>query len=215
MPLDLMGTKFKYMTDNAIESAKAVINCERCSSDAPTYMIEAILDHDVNDDIDDVDPIDLDEGRALCLSCIRAIPLRCLRPRQSELHVQAVVNHHFPKGTLSGEERFNRAVEICDEMRRTPKVFMFLQCQDWPTCCGEFTEYVGREPANGNDFTDYECWDEADSFIANFSLSDFYPLDKIEVLSSMSLFHCIHCDHKFWVFQYSGLFWAGPTKHDA
>ena len=201
-----MGTKFRYVSDDALDAAKAAINCEKCSSPEPAYIVEAVF-QDGSDD-----PDELDFERALCVNCIRTIPLRNLIPIFPELQIQAAVNRHFPKGTLSGEARFKRAVDLCDEVRRTPKIFMFLQNHDWPTCCGDVTEYIGSEPKEGSDFAEYKCWNE-DEFLAKFKLSDFYPLNEIEVLHSMALFKCVNCPDKYWVFQYSGLFWQGPKKN--
>ena len=198
-----MGTIFRYIADDALNAAKAAVDCEKCASPDHAFIVEAVLQ--VGGD----DPDELDFGRALCVNCIRSIPQRNLIPIFPELQIQAVVNRHYPKGTLSGEDRFKKAVDICDEVRRTPKIFMFLQNHDWPTCCGDVTEYIGNEPTIGSEFADYKCWNE-DEFLANFKLSDFYPLDKIEVLYSMALFNCVTCPEKYWVFQYSGLFWSGP-----
>ena len=194
-----VGTLFRYVSDPALKLAETDTTCDRCQSRAVSYEVEVQLDVDTQY-----------EFHALCVDCSRSLPLRVFRARHSELGIQSAVNHHHPKGTLSGEQRLNRTVDICDEIRRTPKILMFLQNDDWPTCCGELTEFVGENPPTGHDYSEYECWDDPDSFIAQFKLSDFYPLHKMQVMRTMSLFHCLHCPSKYWVFQFSGLFWPGP-----
>ena len=86
-----MGTKFRYISDDALDAAKAAINCEKCSSPEPAYIVEAVF-QDGSDD-----PDELDFERALCVNCIRTIPLRNLIPIFPELQIQAAVNRHFPR----------------------------------------------------------------------------------------------------------------------
>lgn len=194
-----MGTLFRYIADPALERADTVGKCDRCGAEAVSYRFDAMLEGETEY-----------VEHALCVDCICSIPLRQLRGWQSETAIQAAVNRHHPKGTLSGEQRLNRTVDICDDMRRTPQILMFLQNEDWPTCCGDLTEFVGDAPPAGHNYAEYECWDDSKSFVAQFKLSDFYPLGKMEVMNTMSLFHCLHCSSKYWVFQFSGLFWPGP-----
>ena len=194
-----MGSLFRYIEDSALCLADTDDKCDRCCAEAVSYGIDAMLEGDT-------DYIE----HALCVDCIGSIPLRQLRGRQSELAIQTAVNRYHPKGTLSGEGRLNRTVDICDAMRRTPQILMFLQNEDWPTCCGDLAEFVGDTPPAGNQCNDYECWDDPASFVAQFKLTDFYPLSRLEVMNTMSLFHCLHCSLKYWVFQFSGLMWPGP-----
>ena len=196
-----MGTAFRYLADHTLTEDDSADVCPRCQQHVEAFTTSGFLDANRED-----------EFFHLCADCLRSIPLRQLEPRDGERTAQNIVNQHFPKGTLSGAARFSKAVEICDEFRRTPRIPMFLQGEDWPSCCGEFTQYVGTEPAGGLSYDDYQCWDDPASFVAQFKLEDYYPLDKIQVLKSMGLFHCIHCDNRYWVFQYSGLFWPGPLK---
>ena len=83
-----------------------------------------------------------------------------------------MVNQHCNKSELTGERRFNKAVEICDELRRTSDVLRYLQGEDWPCCCGEKAEYVGDIPADAAAHHDYECWDDLELFVTHYRLED-------------------------------------------
>lgn len=98
-----------------------------------------------------------------------------------------------------------------DEFRHSPDL-CFIQNTVWPICCGLLTEYIGDHPTPGTDFDDYRNWQPQDARMEKFRLADFYPLEKLPVLYSMNLFCCRTCPQRYWVFQYSGLLWPGPTS---
>ncbi len=196
-PVDqISNNTFRFIADSALALAHTCENCSRCDANVTSYEAKIAID----------DGTDYEEQH-LCLPCLRSIPLNQLWPRGSEQKAQSIVNQHYKKGTLSGADRFTKAVNLCDEIRRIPDIMMFLQNETWPSCCGEFTQFVGTEPPEGHRYAEYRCWNET-----KFELEDFYPLKKLEVLNTMSLFHCLHCEEKYWVFQYSGLLWLGPQK---
>jgi hypothetical protein len=196
-----MGTRFRFITDDALAQAAITDGaCPRCHRPVPLFKIRAtVTDND-----------ELDEVESLCEECIKTVRLHELSPKDSERLTPSIIDKHYTKGTLNGEQRFRRAVELCDEFRRTPDLPMFIQWERWPSCCGEFAEYIGRELLAGTSFEEYSCWAAQDALIQSCSLQDFYPLEKITCYWSMALFRCLQCPEKYWVFQYSGALWPGP-----
>ena len=128
-----MGRLFRFISDAIAQTAVAGV-CESCKQTHPLFPIHADIDNDEW-------TYSSDEVDSLCASCIRRLPLRNFAWRDSERHVQQIVNSQFPKGTLRGAERQCKLVSICDEFRRTPTFPLFLQNEDWPFCCGTFCEY--------------------------------------------------------------------------
>jgi hypothetical protein len=108
-----------------------------------------------------------------CAACIRSVPLEDICTWESEREVAAHLRSHDE--SLSPEELERRREAICRELRRTPRVPPFCQDDDWPLCCGDFTEYVGRSGLP-------EGWDD---------------------LGGLSLFRCPRCSKEFEVFQHT------------
>jgi hypothetical protein len=77
--------------------------------------------------------------------------------------------------SLSAAEVESRRAAMCEELRRTPRVPPFVQDDEWPLCCGDFVEYVGRPGLP-------EGWDG---------------------LGGLSLFRCPRCSQAFEVFQHT------------
>ena len=130
-----MGSLFRYIADDIAKRAESE-ECPCCQRRVPLFPIEVAID-------DDEWTAGADCPEDICSDCIRRLPLRKFAPRSGERVVQELINAHYPKGTLSGEQRINKLVSICDEYRRTPTYPLFLQGEDWPWCCGDFCEYHG------------------------------------------------------------------------
>lgn len=141
-----------------------------------------------------------DRGLAV-ISCIRSLPLRRLQPRENERKVQQLISAFFKKGSLSGEERINRLVNICDEFRRTPYIPLFLQGEDWPYCCGDFTEYIGAPdsyPEAARVAREVSYWSEGpDDFVEFFGEEALEPED----LDEICVFRCLECRSQVFTWQ--------------
>ena len=176
-----MGKVFKYISDEALEIS--VIKGESCPI--------------CNDEIDlysaSIDGDDEDYSEA-CINCIKTVPLSWIRPKDDERKIQNLINQKYPKGTKSQDQRFALVVELADEYRRSPNIPIFMQRDDWPDCCGDFTEYVGLAKSGGS-FSDFILWGEEDYFTQN----------GIEGLvdheDGVPLFKCKECQKRYWLFQ--------------
>ena len=49
-----MGTIFRYIADDALNAAKAAVDCEKCASPDHAFIVEAVL-QDGGDDPDELD----------------------------------------------------------------------------------------------------------------------------------------------------------------
>ncbi len=190
-----MGTVFRYIADGALApcGGDQCHHCER--TDAPIYSYSGrILDpaRAKNPELARQEP----EVYELCADCILGGNVRKHDGGMGRI-ISLVEAHAADKA---------QAVEA---YHRTPEL-PFFQGDTWPICCGEFAEYVGEQPTPGTTYGDYEPWEPMNALVARFRLEDFYPLDKLPVMHTMALFRCLHCPRRFWVFQYSGLFWPGP-----
>ncbi len=188
-----MGTIFKYIADNIVNRVEPTV-CPCCKKQAPVFVIDATPEQEewsaLGDRVDE-----------LCAGCIRAIPLRKLAPREQERTLQQLINHYYPKGTLSGAKRFSKLLGICDEFRRTPRMPLFLQSEDWPFCCGDFAEFRGN-PASYEESVNIgrqlQLWDRC---IADYKeLYGDMTLEP-ESLQEVSLFKCPACSKTVFTWQ--------------
>jgi uncharacterized protein CbrC (UPF0167 family) len=190
-----VGTTFRYVADGALApcGGEQCHHCER--TDAPIYTYSGrIVDPALakNPNLARQEP-DVDE---LCADCILSGNVRKRGGAMKEI---------MPTIEAFAADR-SRMVEEYHRMPRLP----FFQGDTWPMCCGEFTEYIGNQPTAGTAYGDYEQWQPMNDLMATFRLEDFYPLEKLPVMHVMALFQCLQCTRRYWVFQYSGLFWRGP-----
>lgn len=190
-----MGTTFRHMADGALApcGGHKCHHCER--TDVPIYTYHGrILNPALAKDVDLArrDP-DVDE---LCADCI--------------LGGNVCKDNVTVKEILRTIESFAADKQrVIEEYHRMPHL-PFFQGEVWPMCCGDLTEYIGDHPSSGTSYGDYQPWQPMDTLVARFKLEDFYPLEKLPVMYTMALFRCLHCPKRYWVFQYSGLFWRGP-----
>ncbi len=189
-----MGEVFKYIADDILERKGVIGNCPLCREQTRVYPYP----NDVSDPEAPTDYVD-----EACSSCIRQVQFDFWDEKTIRGHVQSMINSHFPKGTLSGVEREQRLNTILGEYLRTPRLPTFLQGDDWPHCCGDYTEYVG-EPKSSRlgDLDHYEYWDHGPCENPNSdSIYDLIPKERLAVLGGVSGFRCNKCKRHFWTFQ--------------
>jgi hypothetical protein len=179
-----MGTIFKYISDEILDAYKESEPCPYCERKADVFRIS----------MDDGEEGPTSEA---CVTCIRTLPLRWISPKNDERRIATLVNERYPKGTKSQDERFALTVEMCDDYRRTPRLPNFIQRDDWPHCCGDFTEFIGDAGTTYRGSLEGFTWwgDKHDAAVE----------DGIEQLAGgqdrVSLFRCLSCEKKYWTFQ--------------
>ena len=185
-----MGSLFRYIADDVAGRAERD-ECRLCQRHVPLYPIEAAIE-------DDEWSVRAHCVHKLCVDCIRRLPLRRFVPRNGERIVQEMINEHYPKGTLSGEQRINKLVSICDEYRRTPTFPLFLQGEDWPWCCGNFCEYLGVPGSYEESIRigrEMECWE------GNFQELYGEMTLEPESLNEVCIFRCLTCGKQVFTWQ--------------
>jgi len=178
-----MGTIFTYIADDVLSNYSEAGTCAWCESNADLYTIY----------IDDGSGV----ADVACVKCIKTLPLRWIHPKDNERIIASLINTRYPRGTKSQDQRFALTVEMCDDYRRTPRLPNFIQNDDWPHCCGDFTEFVGDAGRSYlGPFDGFEWWgDENDGAIE-------YGIDgMIGGEDRISLFRCMHCSKRYWTFQ--------------
>jgi uncharacterized protein CbrC (UPF0167 family) len=112
-----------------------------------------------------------------------------------------MISEKYPKGTLSGQARMEILVGVCDELRRTPEIPLFLQNDDWPYCCGDFCEYIGS-PKSYDESKDLpgisNYWD---SGVSNYSELFGEMTLEPESLSEVCKFKCSSCSKDYFTWQ--------------
>lgn len=178
-----MGATFTYINDNVLSHFAEAGTCGWCEQSADLFTMY----------IDDGDGM----GDRACVRCIKTLPLRWIYSKDNERIISSLINERYPKGTKSQDQRFALTVELCDDYRRTPRLPNFIQNDDWPNCCGDFTEYVGDAGiSNHGPYDEFEWWGyEHDAAIEHGITGMMGGEDRV------SLFRCLHCDNGFWTFQ--------------
>lgn len=156
-----MGTVFRYIADASLEAHRhRDLPCPLCESTDEVYSFYA-------------EP----EGGMIseaCRKCIQSLPLDVIYEWDSEEdvtdHLQTVLSYPSESAELEAKR-----AAICAELRRTPRIPPFVQSDEWPLCCGDFVEYVGRPGLP-------EGWDG---------------------LGGLSLFCCPRCKQDFEIFQHT------------
>jgi hypothetical protein len=154
-----MGSIFRYVADDSLEAHRSDDPCPLCGARGNVHSFFATPD-----------------GGAIteaCVQCISTLPLEQIFRWQSERRAMDHLRVMFPQ--MEKPQLEARHAAICRELRRTPRVPPFCQDDEWPLCCGEFAEYVGRPglPEGWNDF------------------------------GGLSLFRCGHCGQGLEVFQHT------------
>ena len=92
---------------------------------------------------------------------------------------------------------------MCDELRRTPRIPLFLQWEDWPFCCGDYCEYQGFPTTYEESMrvgTEIPHWE--------FGPKDFREIYgdttlEPECLDEVCIFKCLKCKKEFFTWQYT------------
>ena len=177
-----MGTVFKYIADDILAHHSRRDVCGWCELETELFTFY------------------WDDGEGMsdqsCVKCIKTMPLSFIYGKTNERLISSLVNQRYPKGTKSQDQRFALTVEMCDEYRRTPRLPNFRQNDDWPSCCGDFTEFIGDAgesytgPYEGFEWRGYE----KDMAIEQGIEGTMGGEDRV------SLFRC-QCEKKYWTFQ--------------
>jgi hypothetical protein len=158
-----VGSVFRYIADDSLEAHRmdADLACNVCGATGGILHFRADA---------------LGGVYEVCQRCIKALPFEQLGRMarwQSERHALDHLRAVFPE--LPEAELLARRDAICAELRRTPRIPPFCQDDEWPLCCGEFAEYVGRPGLP-------EGWDD---------------------FGGLSVFRCQRCGQEFEVFQHT------------
>ena len=177
-----MGKVFKYISDEILPSYASKGICSWCETETELYTFYAEDERGMATDA--------------CSNCIKTMPLKFIYWKSNERLIQSLVNERYPKGTKSQDQRFALTVEMCDEYRRTPRLPNFIQNDDWPNCCGDFTEFIGDAGRSYNGpYEEFQWWGyEQDVAIEHGIEGMMGGEDRV------SLFQC-NCGNKFWTFQ--------------
>lgn len=178
-----MGKTFAYIDDDVLPEFAEPGRCDWCHTETALFTI--YIDANGN------------PGDRACIRCIKTLPLRWIRPKDNERLVSSMIQQRYPKGSKSQNERFALTVELADEYRRTPCLPNFIQHDDWPHCCGDFTEYIGDAgTTRGAPYDDFQWWGDRHDPAAEHGIAGVIGGEN-----RVSLFRCLHCPSKFWTFQ--------------
>ncbi len=98
---------------------------------------------------------------------------------------------------VAENERDAQARRIMSEYLVTPKLPNFCQCEDWPFCCGDFTQFIGDagETYHGS-YEGFEWWGDEGDGAVEYGIEGMMGGED-----SVSLFQCPRCRRKYWTFQ--------------
>jgi len=189
-----MGKEFKYIADDVLAKAGFIDCCSLCGNDGKILPFMS----DVDDSRYEVNYVD-----EVCVSCIKDVKFIFDKKKSVEGRVRTIVKKHYPKGILPKEEREKVIEKISNEYLRTPKLPCFFAHDDWPHCCGDFTEYLGEPVSSSNaDLDDYIYWDTKPSSYYE-SIYDLIPSSKLGVLGGVSAFQCQECSNTYWTYKHT------------
>ena len=79
----------------------------------------------------------------------------------------------------------------------TPSLPNFIQNLDWPSCCGDFTKYIGDAGITYNaEYDGFEWWGHKDDYANECGIEELIGGED-----RVSLFDCFNCEKKYWTFQ--------------
>lgn len=181
-----MGQLFTYIADEVLADHSRHDMCPWCETRTELYRIFIENDDDSCDEA--------------CVRCIKTLPLRWLAPKDDERRISQLINQRYPKGTKSQDQRFALTVEAADAYRRTPCLPNFVQGEDWPHCCGDFTEFIGDAGKSGpfaqGPFEAFTWWGDEDDCAVEEGVEGMMDAED-----AVSLFRCRHCEKSYWTFQ--------------
>ena len=179
--------RFKYIDESILQHYASPGSCCGCGREAYVFIL-------MRDLIIDGEEVEVDE---VCESCLRDHEITEYDATRTRNHIGQMVNAHHGKGNLSKVERRLKVENIFSEFMATPKLPNFVQRIDWPTCCGDFTRFIGdagssyRGPYDG-----FEWWGSENDVAVGYGIEGM-----IGVEDPVSLFACLSCTRKFWTYQ--------------
>lgn len=179
--------KFKYF-DNVLENAEFTdIPCEICGSQK--NCLEGLY-------------FECDDINSACIDCLSKGKIKV---NITEFIKERIIAHL--KENNKNEDEIERKVKmLVDELERTPPV-PWIQYNDWPICCNDFTKYLGewgKEDIirNSHDKNEKE---HLISILDDFSKSRIDNLDcfwdEIGDDVAIFVFKCIYCSKLIAVWQ--------------
>jgi uncharacterized protein CbrC (UPF0167 family) len=138
---------------------------------------------------------------AACAACLRAGRVIHIGESETDRSIRAYVRKYLRDGSAAKRKRLEDTLR--DALRRTPRIPLFVQGDDWPLCCGDLTEFTGsprglRALIRLSKSAVY--WEKRPLEDHDY---DFEEDGPPEDWSDVSAFRCLHCDKQYWVFQFT------------
>jgi predicted RNA-binding Zn-ribbon protein involved in translation (DUF1610 family) len=186
-----MGEVFRYVADGALPAHRHVdLPCPICGKSGDAYYIYA--------DIKEPDGSESQISEA-CAECIRRLDPEQVSAWDNEERLPI-----YLKATPGLDKRAERErlAAIIGELRRTPRLPVFVQWDDWPFCCGDLTEYTGEpSPAEAKALDrEGQYWDRGPASFHDRAAA-LVPSAGLAVLGGVSAFRCPRCGKRYWTFQ--------------
>ncbi|HEY2883529.1 MAG TPA: hypothetical protein VGJ15_13875, partial [Pirellulales bacterium] len=178
-----MGTVFPLIADNALQpaDAKYYLECQVCRDrNVPVYPCQGrVCQQDGSAEL-------RCEVYVACEHCLKQGRIIHIGERRTDPVIEK-----FAKDPVAEKAR----------LRATPRIPLQMQGTDWPLCCGRLTEFIGS-PLNLEELilvqADGVFWDRRpDSSLIYDARIDGPP----ESFDEVSVFHCLICGKKYWIFQ--------------
>jgi hypothetical protein len=189
-----MGTAFKYVADAALIPDRYRPFCDVCGRRGLVYEVccDAFFDDSATYQSVDV----------ACAGCCKAGKLRALGA--DVWAVETVVRDYlgaFARG-VSATEVEERARILLWSLNRTPcRLPQFLRGIDWPLCCGDWTEFVGKPDRDEAlvALQSLRLWDRGPRGTNGRPISlRVFPRHQ---LGDASVFRCLTCAQPYLVYQ--------------
>ena len=185
-----MGLTFRYIDDAILPLY--LIKGEECQAcDRPRDLYRFYEDLPTPDG--SPSPVD-----AVCAECLQSGSFQFGLRGTLIGRVTQFVNRHFTRGTLSGEARRQRIETILGDYLRTPHL-PNIAWDDWPDCCGDFTEFVGDAGSTyRGSFDGFEFRGPEDDVCIRYGIEG-----NMRGEDRVSLFRCLACGKKCWTLRYT------------
>jgi uncharacterized protein CbrC (UPF0167 family) len=190
-----MGKVFRYIADAALKSEKGYQRtCQVCEARG----VDVFNAHG---------NVLLPTGKegedcyVACAACLRGGRVIHIGEWETDKLIKAYVRKYLPKSPAVKRKKLEETLRAA--LRRTPRVPSFAQGDDWPMCCGDLTEFTGsprslRELIRLSRSAVY--WEQRARDDHDY---DFEEDGQPESWSDVSVFRCLHCDKRYWVFQFT------------
>lgn len=178
---------FRYIGESLLRHYVTQDTCAGCNTHAHVFWL-------LRDLLVEGEEI---EAEYVCYDCLRRHEITDLDADRTRNAIATALNAHFPAGSLSGAERERRVDEIFREFMATPKLPNFIQDVDWPSCCGDFTIFVGDAGStNQGPYDGYDWWGPDEDGAMEHGIEGMMGGED-----RVSLYQCPRCQCKYWTFQ--------------